>query len=96
MTSQQPSGVPQTEQKAAPAGPPYTKEQWASFTEEQWEAAAAATLRADIDRMDAVAAATATATSEDKFVIIDELLYTKAWLIGEDTQPRDAGTSSQT
>jgi hypothetical protein len=83
MASQQSSVAPQAEQQAAPAGPSFTKEQWASFNEEQWEAAAAATLRAEIDRMDAVAAANAAATTEDKFIVIDGLLYVKAWLVNE-------------
>lgn len=62
MVYQQPFVAPQTEQEAAPAGSPsFTKEQWASFTEEQWEAAAAATLCAEIDRMDVVATANAAA-----------------------------------
>ncbi|KAM0711138.1 hypothetical protein Q7P35_001877 [Cladosporium inversicolor] len=66
MTSQQSSVASQTEQKAAPAA--------LSFTEEEWDAAAAVVLRAEIGRMDAVAAATATATAEDKSIIIDGLL----------------------
>jgi uncharacterized protein (DUF1697 family) len=87
MTPQQSFVAPQTEQKAALAGPPsFTKEQWASFTEEQWEAAAAATFRAEIDRMDAVAAANAAAAHQDKFVVIDGLLYVKAWLVSEETE----------
>lgn len=82
MTSQQPSVAANAEQQAAPAGPSFTKEQWASFTEEQWDAAVAATLRAEIHRMDAVAATNAAATTEDKFIVIDGL-YVKAWLVNE-------------
>ena len=95
MTSQQSSITPQAKQQDAPAGPPFTKEQWASFTEEEWEAAVAATLRAEIDRMDAVAAATAAATTEDKFIIIDGLLYVKAWLISEESESPGAGKRPQ-
>lgn len=74
MTSQQPSVAANAEQQAAPAGP--------SFTEEQWDAAVAVTLRAEIHRMDAVAATNAAATTEDKFIVIDGL-YVKAWLVNE-------------
>ena len=97
MASQQSSEAPKTEQQAAPAAPAappfYTQEQWASFTEEQWEAAAAAVLRAEIDRMDAVAAANAATTTEDKYIIIDGLLYVKAWLITD--EPESSGAVSR-
>ena len=96
MASQQSSLAPQTEQKGVPAGPPsFAKEQWAAFTEEEWEAAAAATLRAEIDRMDAVAASTAATATEDKFVMIDGPLYVKAWLISEKEESPEAGMRSQ-
>jgi uncharacterized protein (DUF1697 family) len=76
MTPQQSSVAPQKpEQKAAPADP--------AFTEQQWEAAAMALLSAEIDRMDAVAAANAAAATEDRFIIIDGQLYVKAWLVSE-------------
>jgi hypothetical protein len=90
MTPEQSFVAPQnTEQKAAPAGP--------DLAEQQWEAAAMALLRAEIDRMDAVAAATAAAKHEDKFIIIDGLPYVKAWLVSEKTESRGAGsTNSQT
>jgi len=53
-------------------------------------------LRAEIDRMDAVAAATTAAASEDKYVVIDGVSYVKAWLVSEEsTQPREGGTGSQ-
>jgi len=98
MTPQQSSITSQNEQNAAPAGPSlnsFTDEQWASFTEEQWEAAVIAALRAEIDRMDAVAASTATATTEDKYIIIDGLLYVKAWLVSEEDESPGAGSRPQ-
>lgn len=96
MTSQQSSIAPQIEQKAETAKPPSsTKEQWASFTEEEWEIAAAATLRAEIDRMDAATAKTAANTTEDKFIIIDDLLYVKAWLVTEESESPGAGSRTQ-
>lgn len=87
MTSQQSSVASQTEQKAAPAA--------LSFTEEEWDAAAAVVLRAEIGRMDAVAAATATATAEDKSIIIDGLLYVKSWLVTEESEFPGAGERPQ-
>lgn len=42
-----------------------------------------ALLSAEIDRMDAVAAANAAAATEDRFIIIDGQLYVKAWLVSE-------------
>jgi hypothetical protein len=87
MDPQQSSVASQPEQKAAPAAP--------TSTEQQWEAAAMALLCAEIDRMDAVAANTAAATKEDKFVMIDGNLYVKAWLISEKEGPPGAGLRSQ-
>jgi len=54
-----------------------------------------ALLCAEIDRMDAVAANTAAATKEDKFVMIDGSLYVKAWLIDEIEESLGAGLRSQ-
>ena len=52
-------------------------------------------LRAEIDRMDAVAAATTAAASEDKYVVIDGVSYFKTWLVGEEsTQPCEGGPGS--
>lgn len=46
--------------------------------------------------MDAVAAATAAAKHEDKFIVIDGLLYVKAWLLSEEeTESLAAGTRFQ-
>lgn len=42
-----------------------------------------ALLCAEIDRMDAVAADTAAAMEADKYVVIDGVLYVKAWLVSE-------------
>ena len=87
MAPQQSSVVPQeTEQKAAAAGP--------AFTEQQWEAAVKALSCAEIDNMDAVAANTAAATDADKFVIIDGVLYVKAWLVTEKEGSPEAGMRS--
>ena len=49
-----------------------------------------AKLRVEIDRMDAVAASVATATSEDKFIIIDGLLHVRAWLVSEQAETAQA------
>lgn len=73
MIPQQSSVTP--EQKTAPDGP--------ASSEQQWEAAAMALLCAEIDRMDAVAADTAAAMEADKYVVIDGVLYVKAWLVSE-------------
>lgn len=54
-----------------------------------------ALLSAEIDRMDAVAAVTADVKHEDKFIIIDGLLYVKAWLISEEADSLAAGTRPQ-
>jgi hypothetical protein len=71
MIPQQSSIVLRPKQKAEPVE--------SAVTEQQWEEAAIALLRAEIDRMDAVAAASAAAASRDRFVTIDGLLYVKAW-----------------
>lgn len=86
MDSQQSSVATQPEQKAAPAVP--------VATEQQWEAAAMALLCAEIYRMDAVAANTSAATEEDKFVMIDGSLYVKAWLVSEKEESLEAGQHS--
>ena len=65
------------------------------LTEEQWEKEAMLKLRAEIDRIDALAAATAAATSEEKYAMIDGALYVKAWLVGDETQSDEEGTYSQ-
>ena len=54
-----------------------------------------ALLRAEIDRMDDVAAANAAATEADKYVVIDGDLYVKAWLVSEETESPGAGTRPQ-
>ena len=83
MDPQHSSVNPQPEKKAAPATP--------TFTGQQWEAAATALLRTQIDRMDAVAASTTTAATEDKFVMIDGRLYVKSWLVREKWESPEAG-----
>lgn len=54
-----------------------------------------ALLCAEIDRMYAVAAATAAAKHDDNFIVINGLLYVKAWLVGEETESPAAGTRPQ-
>jgi hypothetical protein len=87
MITQQSSVVSQPEQHAALVN--------FALTEQEWEEDAMTKLRAGIDRMDAIAATTAATTSEDKFIIIDGLLYVKAWLVCEKDQTTKADTSQQ-
>ena len=67
----------------------------AAPTEQQWEEEAMLKLRAENDRMDALAAAATTTATEYKFIVIDGLLYAKAWLVDEETQSCEARTHSQ-
>jgi hypothetical protein len=53
---------------------------YAPLTEREWENFAAMKLRAEIDRMDAIAATTSGAKVEDQFTEIDGLRYRKAWV----------------
>lgn len=57
------------------------------LTEREWDAAFAAVLRAEIDRMDGATAATATAVTESKYVMIDGLWYAKAWVVDHNPDP---------
>jgi endonuclease V-like protein UPF0215 family len=87
MNPQQPSFASHPEQHSALVS--------SAFTKQQWEEAAMARIRAEIDGMDATAATTAIATAEDNFVMIDGLLYVKAWLVSEETETTDAKTRTQ-
>ena len=87
MIPQQSSIVLRPKQKAEPVE--------SAVTEQQWEEAVIAKLRAEIDRMDAVAAASAAAASRDRFVTIDGLLYVKAWDVSEEAGSPGAETNTQ-
>jgi hypothetical protein len=87
MITQQSSVVSQPEQHAALVYP--------ALTEQEWEEDAMTKLRTEIDRMDAIVATTAATTSVVKFIIINGLLYVKAWLVSEKGKTTKADTSQQ-
>jgi hypothetical protein len=67
----------------------------APLTEREWENFAAMKLRVEIDRMDAIAAATSGANVEDQFTEIDGLRYRKAWVVSEEAADKNAETMSE-
>jgi hypothetical protein len=64
-------------------------------TEREWENFAAMKLRGEIDRMDAIAAATSGAKVEDQFTEIDGLRYRKAWVVSDEVADKEAETMSE-
>ena len=66
---------------------PHSAPTYVPLTEREWDAAFAAVLRAEINRMDSTTPATATAVTESKYVMIDGLWYAKAWLVDRNPDP---------
>jgi hypothetical protein len=62
------------------------------MTDRERENFAAMNLRAEINRMDAVAAA-AAAEAKDEFTMIDGLWYKKAWVASGSTARKGAETT---
>jgi hypothetical protein len=52
-------------------------------------------LHGEIDRMDAIAAATSGAKVEDQFTEIDGLRYRKAWVVSDEAADKKAETMSE-
>lgn len=73
---------PSSNRSAPKSTPAYTP-----LTEKEWDAAFAAVLRAEINRVDSATAATATAMTESKYIMIDGLCYAKAWLVDRNPDP---------
>jgi hypothetical protein len=68
---------------------------YAPLTEREWENFAAMKLHDEIDRMDAIAAATSGAKVEDQFTEIDGLRYRKAWVVSDEAADKKAETMSE-
>lgn len=64
---------------------PQSTPTYTPLTEREWDAAFAAVLRAEINRMNGATAATATAVTESKYIMIDGLWYAKASLVNRNT-----------
>jgi hypothetical protein len=66
---------------------------YTALSEREWENFAAMELRAEIDRMDAIAAATSGAKVEDQFTEIDGLRYRKAWVVSDEAADKKDKTT---